>query len=58
MLPRVSRAGGHFLCLVCFGHTLPGHGRLLLPRLMWPLLCSLLPDGAQTDHASGLVEEK
>lgn len=54
-LPRALRAGRH--CLVCFGHTLPGHGRIPLPRLMWILLSRQLPDRAQADHTSGLVEE-
>lgn len=60
-LPRALRAGRHGFCLVCFGHTLPGHAQVLLTRLTWPLLSSLLPGGVQAAHSAllflGLVEE-
>lgn len=42
MMLRALRAGRLGFCLVCFGHTLPGHAKVLLTRLVWPLLSSLL----------------
>jgi hypothetical protein len=60
MLLRALRAGRLGFCLVCFGHTLPGHAKVLLTRLVWPLLSSLPPAGVQIVHTLlflGLVEE-
>lgn len=62
MSPRALRACRLCFCLVCFGHTLPGPVKVLLTRLTWPLLSSLLPGGVQAAPTGaslflGLVEE-